>query len=395
MPRSATAASWTASAGITLLLAATLLCRLCRLCCLCRLCRLCRLWFLRRLVVVAVFLLVVFLDDAGHVYHEVARGQVHDLHALGVAPGDADAVHGDADHDPLFGDHHQLVIGLHLLEPDDGARLLVALQGDDAAAAAVLDAVLVELGAFAHALLGDGEQRRRAADHHQVHHLVLLVERDAPDAPGRPAHVAHVLLVEAEARPVPRGESEVVAAVGHLHVDELVAFLDVDRPDADRARVPEFGEPGLLHDALLGGEEQELVLGELPHRHERGDALVRLHGDAVHHGFAARGAGGLGDLVHLEPVALPLLREEHHVVVGRGDEQVLDPVVVLGVGGDHALAAAALAPVGGRRETLDVAGVGHGDHHVLFGDQVLDGELALVGDYLVAPLVAEAGRQLG
>src|SRR2546430_9182452 len=34
----------------------------------------------------------------------------------------------------------------------------------------------------------------------------------------------------------------------------------------------------------------------------------------------------LRDLVHLEPVALPALREEHHVVVGRGDEQVLDPV---------------------------------------------------------------------
>jgi len=55
--------------------------------------------------------------------------------------------------------------------------------------------------------------------------------------------------------------------------------------------------------------------------------------------------------------------------------------------GDHALAAAPLPPVGRDREPLDVAGVGHGDHHVLFGDQVLDREFALIGDDLGAPLV--------
>src|SRR5882672_5867873 len=108
----------------------------------------------------------------------------------------------------------------------------------------------------------------------------------------------------------------------------------------------------------------------------------------------ARRSRRLRDLVHLEPVALPLLGEEHHVVVGGGDEQVLDPVVFLRMGGDHAAPAAPLAPVGRHGQPLDVARVGHGDHHVLFRDQVFDRELALIGDDLGASLVAEAVRQL-
>ena len=64
------------------------------------------------------------------------------------------------------------------------------------------------------------------------------------------------------------------------------------------------------------------------------------------------------------------------------------------MGGDDALAAAALTAVRGHGEPLDVADMGHGDHHVLFGDQILDRELPLIGDDLGAALVAEAVRQL-
>jgi len=64
------------------------------------------------------------------------------------------------------------------------------------------------------------------------------------------------------------------------------------------------------------------------------------------------------------------------------------------MGRDHAPAAAPLASVGRHRQPLDVARVGHGDHHVLFRDQVFDRELALVGHDLGASLIAEAMRQL-
>src|SRR5205807_6177129 len=127
----------------------------------------------------------------------------------------------------LFRSHHQLVVGEHLFEGDDVARLVRTLQGDDAPAAAVLHPILIELGALAHALLGDGEQRGLAAHDHHVDHLVLLVELDPFHAGGRASHVPHVLLMEADAHAVVRGEHDVVPAVGHLHVDQLVALLDV------------------------------------------------------------------------------------------------------------------------------------------------------------------------
>src|SRR4029077_19952390 len=190
----------------------------------------------RGVVVVRVALTVVrfvFLHDPGHVHHQITRRQVHDLDTLGVAARNADALDRHADHDPLLGDHHQLVVGQHLLEGDDVARLVRTLQGDDAPAAAVLDPVLIELGALAHALLGDGEQRGLAAHDHHVDHLVLLVELDPFHAGGRASHVPHVLLVEADAHAVVRGEHDVVPAVGYLHVDQLVALFDVDGPDPD------------------------------------------------------------------------------------------------------------------------------------------------------------------
>src|SRR2546423_10748187 len=69
-------------------------------------------------VAVAVFRLV-FLHDPGHVHEQIARGQVHHLHALRVAARDADPLDRHADHDSLLGDHHQLVVGEHLFEGDD------------------------------------------------------------------------------------------------------------------------------------------------------------------------------------------------------------------------------------------------------------------------------------
>src|SRR5947208_8915265 len=174
---------------------------------------------------------LVFLHHPGHVHHQIARGQIHDLPALGVAARNADALDRHADHDPLLGDHHQLVVGEHLLESDDVAGLVGALQRDDATAAPVLYAVLVELRALAHALLGDREQRGLATHHDHVDHLVLLVELDPLHPGGRAPHVAHVLLVEADAHAMMDGEHDVVPAVRHLDIDQLVALFDGDRAD--------------------------------------------------------------------------------------------------------------------------------------------------------------------
>ena len=82
-------------------------------------------------------------------------------------------------------------------------------------------------------------------------------------------------------------------------------------------------------------------------------------------------AAGLGDLVHLQAVDLALGGEEQHVGVRGSHKQVLHEVGVLQVHALHALAAALLLAVGAHGQALDIAGLGHGDDHVLFGDEVL------------------------
>src|SRR5436309_14877658 len=54
---------------------------------------------------------LVLLHHPGHVHHQIARGQIHDLHTLGVATRDADAFHRHPDPYPLLRHHHQLLVG--------------------------------------------------------------------------------------------------------------------------------------------------------------------------------------------------------------------------------------------------------------------------------------------
>ena len=98
--------------------------------------------------------------------------------------------------------------------------------------------------------------------------------------------------------------------------------------------------------------------------------------------LAARGPAALRNLVDLEPVDLSPVGEDKDVGMGRGDEEPLDEILLLGAHAGFPFAAAALGPVEGDGVALDVAAVGDGDHHVLFDDQVLEGEIArLVDDF--------------
>jgi len=81
--------------------------------------------------------------------------------------------------------------------------------------------------------------------------------------------------------------------------------------------------------------------------------------------------------------------------VGRGHEEVVHDVVGTQLGAADSLAAPPLRAVTGRLGALGVAAVGDRDRDVLFGDQVLVGHLAVVGDDLGPPLVSELGDDLG
>src|SRR6185312_6582387 len=96
--------------------------------------------------------------DRRHARHLVALRELDQPHALRVAGDGRDVVAAQADRLALLGHHHEVVLVGHELDADDRAVAVGGLDRDDAAAAAMLAAVLVELGALAVAVLTDGQQ---------------------------------------------------------------------------------------------------------------------------------------------------------------------------------------------------------------------------------------------
>ena len=86
-----------------------------------------------------------------------------------------------------------------------------------------------------------------------------------------------------------------------------------------------------------------IVVGlvEIAHRPAVGDLLALGQIQQIHDRAASRVAGQLRQIVHLAPVDLPLVREEHQVGVRAGDEEMLDRVFLVRFCADQALAAAA------------------------------------------------------
>ena len=115
-----------------------------------------------------------------------------------------------------------------------------------------------------------------------------------------------------------------------------------------------------------------LRLPEVARLHDRAHRLALAERQQVHDRAALGLARAERQLVHLQAVDLADVREEEDIVVRRGDEEVLDVVVLLQVHAHHALAAPPLLAVSRDREPLDVVRAGDRDHHVLLGDHVFE-----------------------
>src|SRR4051795_1285576 len=98
--------------------------------------------------------------------------------------------------------------------------------------------------------------------------------------------------------------------------------------------------------------------------------------------------------MRLRAVDTPLVREEQDPVVRRGHEEVLDDVFLPELRALHSLAAALLRPVKVGLGALRVAATCDRDDDVLFGDEVLEAHVALIGDEPAAPVVAVLRRDL-
>src|SRR5262245_8248543 len=175
-------------------------------------------------------------------------GDARDGHQL-VAVVERDAAHalrGAADHADLaglgahdlavLGDQHDLVVVAHAEQVDDRPVALARADVDQALAAAALHPVLVDLRALAVAVLAARQQRLGAVADDHVDDLVAVLGPDAPDAGGAATHRPHVGLGEADRHAGARAQDDRLADAAQVHADRLVALLEADGDDAARAR---------------------------------------------------------------------------------------------------------------------------------------------------------------
>ena len=168
----------------------------------------------------------------------VALAEVDDPHALRSAARKADLLDGGADREARAVDDHQVVLVRDGLDRNELAGLLGDVDRLDALAAAVGDAVLVEVGALTVAVLAQHQDVALVvgldADH--ADDLVVALQRDAPHAGADTSDRTHRGLVEADGLALAGGDHHLGGAARELGLDQLVALADDDGVDAVLAR---------------------------------------------------------------------------------------------------------------------------------------------------------------
>src|SRR5688500_5840466 len=339
--------------------------------------------------IVPVRLGIVLRYYAGYRGQYISFIEMDESDPLSDTTRDADLRHRGTDDYAVPGDQHDLIFRKHFHHSHHVTGLLGAVDGDDPLPAAPLHTIVVDVRALAEPFLGDHENRRVALDDDHSDERIAFAELDSLHSGRVAAHLAYVLLMESHGKPVFRREDDVVRSARHLNVDQSITRLDLDCLDAGLTNVRVLRESALLDRSFSRTEEKELGVAELANRDHRLDARIRVHVDQIDDRLALCRAPRLRNLVDLEPEAAAVVGEAKDVVVRRADEQPLDEILVLEPLTAQPAASAPLLSIRRDRRALDVARMGDGDDHVLFGNQVLDREFAFVASDLGAPLVAE------
>ena len=165
--------------------------------------------------------------------------------------------------------------------------------------------------------------------------------------------------VEADRLAVVRGEENDLVAIGERGRDQFVSLFDVDGDNAARHYVREIFHLGLFHRAVVGGEEDVAIFFfQIADGEHGAHGFARLQADQVADVLALAGSADVGNLIHLEPVDAPGVGEDQNVGVRRGDEQMLDEILVARLHAGAPGAAATLHAVGRNRSALHVAASG-------------------------------------
>ena len=174
------------------------------------------------------------LRELGNRHRAIIPFDVDEAHALCRATDAADVLRRHPQDLALLRDQHQRIVVADLDDADDLAIPIAGLNVDDADAAARLHAILVEVGALAVSLLGDGQDGAGRAEHLHGDDGILVAQRYAADAVGAAARRPHVAFREPDCHAVARGDEDLAVPVGDLGGDDRIAFLDTHGDDAAR-----------------------------------------------------------------------------------------------------------------------------------------------------------------
>ena len=191
--------------------------------------------------------------------------------------------------------------------PTTVAVPLAGADRDDALAAAVLDAVVLERRALAVAVLADGEDRRAGRQDLHADDASSPAQATCRARPSAARPIgAHLVLVEADRLAARRGDDHLLAAAGARGArsarrpsSRLIAMMPPRRgfEYASSARLLDHAAGACAdHDVLVGASSK------LAHRQRRLHALAFAELEQVHERLAARGAPELRQLVDLLPV---------------------------------------------------------------------------------------------
>ena len=114
----------------------------------------------------------------------------------------------------------------------------------------------------------------------------------------------------------------------------------------------------------------EFLIVQVLHAQVGIDSIVGVDVQQILDGASLRVLRTFGYFVHLQPVALALLGEEHHGVVHRGRIDMFYEVLIAGFGTFGAYPTTVLCTEFAQRRTLDVAHVRDGDNHLVVGVEV-------------------------
>ena len=311
----------------------------------------------------------------------------HHPHALRVAAYLGYLFDKHSYYSAVIGNDHHVVLGIDELHIDEPARLFVERACLDALAGARLKSELLDIDAFSETVAADCEHVAFGTDYRHVDDIIVGSELHCAHALGIPAHEPDVLLGEAYALAGLRRDEYLVDTAGMLDGNKLVVVHELYRDLADLAYELELGERRLFYHAALGRHNEVALVLVVLDRNDRAYLFPVAELEQVDDRPAARGAFRLGYLVSLGGVHSAVIGEVQQRVVRVGHEHVFDEVLFLRTVRRDALAAAVLSLIFGRRQTLDVAVVRHGNDDVLFLYEVGYVYLVVVYDKLAAARV--------